>query len=191
MIRLKYFSRSCNRLSDERALQIVTALITYPKLPPVMVESITASLIELLLGEQAPDENTLARGRSLLVHIQQRHPTVLNKAFEASLNKSEKKEPIERFLLSFSMELPGYDKGKNLDMVVASTSADSTVRVLAIRELYDKLSSPSLEDAERVSRTDIHILQLYSLQTSSAVGALCPTSSRAGYKRPRARRVIF
>ena len=98
------------------------------------------------------------RIRSLLVHIQQRHPDVLQSAFDDMLQADpEKKDVLEQALLSLSVDLPGAP-GQKLDSVVSSMSSESAVRVIAVRELFEKLKVDEVAEIVSARRRGIHLI---------------------------------
>ena len=142
-------------LEDARAFEILTSLVTLHDVPHKLISDLATTLVERAVASEA-DATALARGRSLLVHIQQRYPEPLQGAFEIALkDPGDKKELLEQLLISLSVELPGVasDPGETseTDIVVASTSADATVRVIAVRELYERLAKDDLSPVESVS----------------------------------------
>lgn len=105
-----------------------------------------------------------ARARSLLVHIHQRHPTTLQRAFQEALSTPNgedqgaetDKNHVEQLLLSLSVQLPqaGAAAGEvrqEEDWVVATVNADATVRARAVRGLYDSLTAGDLTGLDIVS----------------------------------------
>ena len=149
------------RLDEERAFEILTSIVTFPSVPQIIVQDLTNALIAQSAAAQQDDGAVLSRIRALLVHIQQRHPDLLQACFEvAILDAGENKNALEQLLISLSVELPGGAAGtsnaKDTDMVIASTSADAAVRVIAVRELLEKMSSSDIAESELVSR--IHII---------------------------------
>lgn len=105
-----------------------------------------------------------ARARSLLVHIHQRHPTTLQRAFQEALSTPNGEEQeaeadknhVEQLLLSLSVQLPqgGAAAGEvrqEEDLVVATVNADATVRARAVRGLYDSLTAGDLTGLDIVS----------------------------------------
>ncbi|GJE92911.1 U3snoRNP10 and BP28CT domain-containing protein [Phanerochaete sordida] len=140
------------RLDDERAAEILTALVTYQAVPLSVVRALADALIEQMQVEDA-ESATRACARSLLVHIQQRHPETLQACFEAALKDAgENRDALEQLLISLSVDLSGgAEAAQDADMVVASTSADASVRVIAVRELYEKLEKGDLSSSELAS----------------------------------------
>lgn len=98
-----------------------------------MPDTIITPLATLLLSDavSAQQEHT----RTLLSSIQQRHPGALSAAIQdASTDEDEgTKEALEQVVISLSVVFGG-DK-KNADVVLASTSAEEEVRVIAVRGL--------------------------------------------------------
>ena len=140
------------RLEETHAFDVLTSLLTLPKLPRALVQDLAGELIRLHITSLESHEAVSARARSLLVHLQQRQPAALQTAFETVLNDSgEAREAVEQLLLSLSVALPEASSVENLDSVLASTTADSSVRAIAVRQLYEKLeSSMELPESERV-----------------------------------------
>ncbi|KAI0790983.1 hypothetical protein C8Q75DRAFT_805854 [Abortiporus biennis] len=136
-----------NRLEDERALAILNTLITFSDLPKSIIKPLATRLISVLvdLDEKSKisseqKDYTRARARSLLIHLQQRHPSILHQAFDDSMKDENRKAAVEQIVLSLSMDLPDENQREKLDMVVASMSADSSVRTIAVHDLYKKLA---------------------------------------------------
>ncbi|KAJ3530221.1 hypothetical protein NM688_g7742 [Phlebia brevispora] len=144
------------RIDDAHACSVLTALVTSPSLPLATIKELARALIQSHVeSAEQEDQSGPAQARSILVHIQQRYPNALQGAFEAALNDEaygEKKEVLEQLLLSLSVALPTsevVDADAGLDSVVASMSADGPVRVVAVRQLYEKLASGDVPQAER------------------------------------------
>ncbi|KAI0692328.1 hypothetical protein BC835DRAFT_1416622 [Cytidiella melzeri] len=138
-----------DRLDDERAFVILTTLVTYPDLPQNVLVIMSSGLVRLSLQqeEQERDSTKQARARSLLVHLHQRHPQILQKTIQDVLSDSElDQNAAEQLSLSLSVQLPqpggkkNVDTGK-VDLVMATTSADATVRAAAVRSLYERMAS--------------------------------------------------
>lgn len=137
-----------------------------PSLPLPTIKDLALLLIRSHIGSvEQPDQNETApaRARSILVHIQQRHPAALQELFESMHDDdefAEKKEAVEQLLLSLSVALPvpgTADADMEVDTIVASTSADAPVRVIAVRKLYETLLSSGLPESERVSASSPEI----------------------------------
>lgn len=157
MYSLFFFALS---IDETHAFNALNALVMSPSLPSPTVKDLALLLIRSHIGgAEQPDQNETApaRARSILVHIQQRHPAALQEVFESMLEDAEfveKKEAVEQLLLSLSVALPvsgAVDADMELDTIVASTSADAPVRVIAVRKLYETLLSSDLPESERVS----------------------------------------
>lgn len=158
------FTSQC-RLSDEQAFRVVDALVTHSELPAILIRSLTVSLFKALVEQSSTESHS--KIRSLLVQVQQRHPDVLQNSYDDMLETdSDKKDVLEQALLSLSMvsiinsvscqwnsltadaqDLPGTTK--KLDSVVGSMNADSNVRIIAVRELYEKLKTGDSEEKVR------------------------------------------
>ncbi len=146
------------------------------EIPQTILHSMTSGLILLSLHSPHTIEPTdgtgnasqaQARARSLLVHIHQRHPTTLQRAFQEALSTSNgedqeafeadtDKNHVEQLLLSLSVQLPqaGAATGEvrqEEDLVVATVNADATVRARAVRGLYDSLTAGDLTGLDIVS----------------------------------------
>lgn len=149
-------------LEDSRVLEVLTALVTFQTIPQVIIRNLTDILIEQAAASDN-DVNALPLGRSLLVHIQQRHPELLQAAFEAALAEpGDRKDTLEQLLISLSVDLPGVvtnpSTAAETDMVVASTSAEAVVRVVAVRQLYEQLTKDDLPLIEKV--TELILLKM-------------------------------
>ena len=148
------------RIGETHAFDVLTALATSPSLPLPSIKDLALALIHLHIDgtkKANSDQTDSARARSVLVHMQQRHPATLQEVFGSVLQDTEyadKKDAVEQLLLSLSVALPGPNAAATvaeLDMIVASTSADAPVRVIAVRQLYEKLSDAQLPELERVN----------------------------------------
>lgn len=143
-------------MDDTRALDILTAFVTFQDVPQAIIQDLADMLVSQAIATEEHNATVLARGRSLLVHIQQRHPEPLQTVFETALKDAgDSKDTLEQLLISLSVDLPGAaassDEVAESDMIIASTSADVTVRVIAIRELYKRLTKDDLVPLESVS----------------------------------------
>jgi U3 small nucleolar RNA-associated protein 10 len=99
-------------------------------------------------GELESENAIQPRARSLLVNLHQRHPQILQNAFQNILNdETLDKNATEQLLLSLSVNLPKPVNGQTsaraskTDNVMATVSADATVRVSAVRALYEQMST--------------------------------------------------
>ena len=145
------------RLVEDRAFDTLTSLVTFQSVPFSIIYDLAKSLIQQAVSAPELGAAALARGRSLLVHVQQRHPELLQTCFEAALKDAgDSKDALEQLLISLSVELPsGTSSAKDADMVVASTSADAAVRVIAVRELYENLAKGDLIPLDSVSQISL------------------------------------
>lgn len=122
-------------------------MLARSELPSVLIQPITMSLLRTLVTpkDDIPTELPL-RIRSLLVSIQQRYPDVLQNAFDKTLTSDpEKKDVLEQALLSLPVDLPG-PSAQKLDSIVGSMNAEANVRIIAVRELFEKLQSGNSEE---------------------------------------------
>ena len=69
----------------------------------------------------------------------------------------EKKDALEQALLSLSVDLPGAP-GQKLDSVVSSMSSESAVRVIAVRELFEKLKVDEMAEIVSARPRGIHLI---------------------------------
>lgn len=87
--------------------------------------------------------------RTLLVSIQQRHPSALRAASEVLTQDSGEgvKEGVEQVIISLSIVFGSTlgDK-KSADLVLASTSAEEDVRAIAVRGLLAALGGAEAAD---------------------------------------------
>ena len=157
----------CFRLDETQSSELLNELLTAPNLPLKLVQELSRELILLHVkttreGEER-DDSLSARTRSLLVHVQQRYPIALANTSEQVLKETEEdKEIVEQLLLSLSVAFPiattsaATASSSDIDAVVAATGADASVRAIAVRQLYGRLSEMDLPDLERVS-TKIYV----------------------------------
>lgn len=165
-------SLTIRRLSDQRAVALLESIISTPAIPPPVVERAANLLIKEALSQELPEKASAAR--SLLSVIQQRHPDVFQRMTKAEQEEDEGlKQAIDQLTLSLSfvcvelyikslrlavltpfpisqVSTKGPQSQGKADMVVASASADTNIRVIAVKELLASLSSSSLTGADKV-----------------------------------------
>jgi U3 small nucleolar RNA-associated protein 10 len=178
-------------LDEERAFDILTIILTFPSVPHSIVRDLTANLTAQTISIQEGNGVIAARCRALLVHVQQRHPDLLQACFQTALADSEgHKDVLEQLLISLSVELPGASRassGRNdADMIVASTSADAAVRVIAVRELYMKLSTSNYLPLELVSQLHQAFITILDNPVVIGLDSLSPLGSRTRHACTRA-----
>ncbi|KZP04633.1 hypothetical protein FIBSPDRAFT_843744, partial [Athelia psychrophila] len=136
-----------SRLPQPTAQSVLSDLVAAPAVP----DSILTPLAALLLASAvaAPQEHT----RTLLVSIQQRHPSALRAASEVLTQDAGEgvQAGVEQVVISLSVvfgSTPG-DK-KCADLVLASTSAEEDVRAIAVRGLLAALGAAEAADEESI-----------------------------------------
>ncbi|EKM74924.1 hypothetical protein AGABI1DRAFT_123475 [Agaricus bisporus var. burnettii JB137-S8] len=136
-----------SKLSDQRAIMMLESIISSPTTHPVVIERTTS----LLIKEALSQEEHVPTARSLLSTIQQRHPDIFHRASHAEQEEDEElKRTIDQLVLSLSLvSTDGSQSKVGADMVIASTSADTNVRVVAVKELLSSLSDTSLTETDR------------------------------------------
>ncbi|KAH8084910.1 armadillo-type protein [Cristinia sonorae] len=147
-----------SRLEDERSFNIILSLLPAKNLPSEIIQVTTSSLIAQIVsvgqdGATGQKGVVEGRARALLVQIQQRHPSILQKCFDDALEGDEtSKEALQQALLSLSLDTSAHkDIPGGTDMVIASANADGNVRAIAVRDLYAKLANGSLSESESAS----------------------------------------
>ncbi|KAI0092311.1 armadillo-type protein [Irpex rosettiformis] len=142
---LPFIKNLLERLDNERATSVLTSLVTYAEVPRAVILAMASGLIDLSLHSSESDSGTIqARARSLLVHLHQRHPQVLHKAFQVALADEEDHNAAQQLLLSLSVQLPEGSKTAEVgeeDLVLATISADANIRASAVRGLYERMGS--------------------------------------------------
>ncbi|EMD35136.1 hypothetical protein CERSUDRAFT_107124 [Gelatoporia subvermispora B] len=136
-------------LADASAFTLLTSLLICEQIPSGVSRRAIVGLFHVLLEESTSEATENAR--KLLAQLQQRQSRQLQQAFDSFVaQREEKQEVLEQILLSLSLKLPNSSKAQiqEEDTIVASLSADSTVRTSAVRDLLTMLSSTSLPATE-------------------------------------------
>lgn len=99
---------SFHRLDEERRFKIILTLLPLPQLPTVITTTLVASLLWVFTSSVNQDEERkhVAHGhsRAILVQLQQRYPTIVQKCFEGAIESdAENKAALEQILLSLSL----------------------------------------------------------------------------------------
>lgn len=158
-------------MPDNHASVLLESIISTPSILPSIVEHTAKLLIKEALSQDNAEKAAVAR--SLLSNIQQRHPEVFQRVTQAQQDDEELKKSIDKLVLSLSLvgsddRLNGFEvdsslsqvstagsQSKEVDMVLASTSADTNIRVIAVKELLSSLSNSSLTTADQVGHTSM------------------------------------
>ncbi|KAJ3564821.1 hypothetical protein NP233_g8044 [Leucocoprinus birnbaumii] len=164
------------RLPNEHASSLLESVVTTPSVPALVVERAASLLVK---GALADDVETTTAARALLSIIQQRHPEIFQrmvKVEQAEDGDEELAQSINQLILSLSVVSTSNPGSKDkADIFVASASADTNVRLIAVRELLSSLSgkdmSPTDTDAittaliSRIQDPDQQVLEaLYEKQ---------------------------
>ncbi|TFK71529.1 hypothetical protein BDN72DRAFT_432062 [Pluteus cervinus] len=147
-----------HRLSEDKSSTILESLISNPNTPSIIISTATTLLISLAINSEVP-ATQVATARVLLSLVQQRYPVILQNAGKQLVEDGddeddEVKEKIEQLTISLSITHTSTAStslsadSKVLDLIVGSSSADSTVRVVSVKGLLKLLSSSSSSELD-------------------------------------------
>ncbi|KAF8889071.1 hypothetical protein BD779DRAFT_1714897 [Infundibulicybe gibba] len=185
---LRPLSRAiCRRLNDEVSLSLLETLISAPNVPLVVIGEISTRLLSQSGSVDASE--TLVPIHRLLSVIQQRFSSTLHQAADALWKADENlKEPLMQLIISLTMaQSPTMLEGKDVDMIIASASADANVRATAVKSLVASISdegsagSKELESIRAALLARILDTDLITPSTvaSRALNALTPKPSKS------------
>ncbi|TFK24886.1 hypothetical protein FA15DRAFT_669091 [Coprinopsis marcescibilis] len=150
---LPLITRCCSKLSDPDVTEFLEDLVATSAVP----EAALVRLATLLIKKATAAESSLSE-RRLLGIVQQRHPAVVQHVTKEIIEEDEDlKDAIEQLVLSLSIDIPTTQVTANLDIVVASTHADSNVRAIAVK----KLMASGLPDEEMQSIRSALLARLF------------------------------
>ncbi|PFH46286.1 hypothetical protein AMATHDRAFT_155738 [Amanita thiersii Skay4041] len=159
------------RMEDEATGSLMSSLLTYPAIPTPVIEQITNSALQHILGSGTSQASL----RPLLSSIHQRHPNILRSVSDQMIKDGVAVETELRQLL-ISLPLDGlttgskHSRGEQHTMVVASMNAEPNVRLMGMKGLIEALSNPTLSDSldiesiksaliSRIQDTDTQVLE--------------------------------
>ncbi|KAF8154101.1 hypothetical protein B0H34DRAFT_800000 [Crassisporium funariophilum] len=142
------------KLSEESSVDILKTVIAASTTSLSVIETMTTLLIQLVLKPEVEKEIVLV-ARHLLSLIQQRYPLVLQRVAEALGEDDESvNDAVAQLTISLSMTkqvLGQNSNDKDIDMVLASASADATVRVSAVKDLIKSISGKGNSEIEDIA----------------------------------------
>ncbi|KXN83997.1 U3 small nucleolar RNA-associated protein 10 [Leucoagaricus sp. SymC.cos] len=138
-----------SRLSDDNASVLLESIISMPAVPSPVTEHATTLLVRGALSDETPETATAAR--SLLSVIQQRHPDTFQRVIKIEQDEEDDlKQAIDQLVLSLSIVTTSSSGSKDkTDMALASTNADTNVRLIAVKQLLSSLSKDELTSADK------------------------------------------
>ncbi|KZT23010.1 hypothetical protein NEOLEDRAFT_1180414 [Neolentinus lepideus HHB14362 ss-1] len=162
------------RLNTRKAYSALETILTTPGVPQSVVHKASRLLMDDMMGSDKPA--TMNERRCMLSLIQQRYPDVLQKTTGEIIAEGEDaKDAAEQLILSLSIaQVPAGSEqvGKlSHDMIIGSSDADSNVRSIAVRNIFealgkaDDLSEADLESIHLALLTRIHDTSLGVLET--------------------------
>jgi U3 small nucleolar RNA-associated protein 10 len=90
------------RLPEDTTLDTLQSLLTSTKVPNAIIHPLAVLLIDAVVSSEETIDTALHR--AMLSTIQQRHPTVLQKAAEGVISDDEDlKDAVEQLIISLSM----------------------------------------------------------------------------------------
>ncbi|KAG5644278.1 hypothetical protein DXG03_008763 [Asterophora parasitica] len=158
-------------LEEERTISLLESIIATPKMPQVVIQR---SAILLIRDAVAVDEtSSTTAARRLLAIIQQRHPAIFEEAMDAvSEEQNIDQETVDQLRISLAVvQRIGHadaTRAENVDMVLASTNADSKVRAVAVADLIGTLGQK--DSISPIELKSVHSALLVRVQdTNQAV----------------------
>ncbi|KAF8797612.1 hypothetical protein BYT27DRAFT_7204423 [Phlegmacium glaucopus] len=153
------------RLLDEASVTLLEKIIAASNMPSTVIVALTTSLMKDVLNPTS-ETQTVMTGRRLLSLIQPRHPSVLQKV-AGTLSEADESvnDAVEQLVISLSMMDPASgqpSRREDIDMILASSSADVNVRLIAVKELTKSISGEkvsSLENMESIRNALLSRLQ--------------------------------
>ncbi|KAG5718058.1 U3 small nucleolar RNA-associated protein 10, partial [Termitomyces sp. T112] len=132
-----------SRLDEEKVLSVIDCLLTAPKIPEIFIQRTSLLLIRSVIFTNVTSEATTAR--RLLAAIQQRHPNTFQESMNAiKQDEDVDQETVDQLRISLTIVEKVDNPGDNIDMILASTNADSKVRAVAVTDLLGRLSQSGL-----------------------------------------------
>ncbi|OSX58041.1 hypothetical protein POSPLADRAFT_1154787 [Postia placenta MAD-698-R-SB12] len=135
------------QLAKEPALDLLESILTYTKTPADILRHGATALLQKLAELGDATDPSMLNARRALSNLYQRHPDIVQDASKAAMEDEDKRELLDQIVDSLSIvgisSLSKQTQGLNtdFDIVVASISADASVRARAIGNLYNILSS--------------------------------------------------
>ncbi|KAK2465147.1 hypothetical protein APHAL10511_002839 [Amanita phalloides] len=132
-------------LRDDEVRSLMSYLLTCQDMPTKVLEQITRLALEHVISTGSLQTEL----RPILSSIHQRHPEILHLTSEGMCQVDPSfQSSLQALLVSLSLDIPSSslnnNKGEKLDMVVASSSSEYNMRIIAVKELIGLLSSSDL-----------------------------------------------
>ncbi|KAK0237018.1 armadillo-type protein [Armillaria nabsnona] len=143
------------QLDEDTAFGLLETILMSSNTPDIIVGRLSEHLIKLAVSE-TESSNTILVARRLLSHIHQRYPAILHSVSEEMAQDDEElKTSLDNLVMSLSMNQTystttgTSSKDDNNDTILASTSADSKIRLIAVKDLIKRHLSGSLTSEQK------------------------------------------
>ncbi|KAK1226193.1 snoRNA-binding rRNA-processing protein utp10 [Marasmius sp. AFHP31] len=143
------------RLKDATAVEFAEILITNTKLPPSVIHRLTRLLLNQAVAGNGFSGTDIPN--TLLENVLQRHPALYREVVDEMGQEEDDgvKNRVEQITITLTMgytSLRTGNKSEGADAVVASSSADDTIRANAVKTLLEKCESSEYEsDPESIN----------------------------------------
>ncbi|KAG7447396.1 uncharacterized protein BT62DRAFT_967377 [Guyanagaster necrorhizus] len=145
------------RLNEDVALGLLETIIMASNTPDIIIGRLSENLIKLAISE-TESSNTILVARRLLVHVHQRYSSILHSVSEEMAQDDEELKPsLDNLVMSLSMNQTysttsgTSSKDGSGDAILASSSADAKIRLIAVKDLIKRHLSGSLTSEQEVS----------------------------------------
>ncbi|KAK0476138.1 hypothetical protein IW261DRAFT_1643515 [Armillaria novae-zelandiae] len=148
-------------LEDDTAFGLLETIIMSSNSPDIIIGRLSERLIKLAVSE-TESSNTVLVARRLLSHVHQRYPAILHSVSEEMVQDAEElKASLDNLLMSLSMNQTystttgTSSKDDSNDTILASTSADAKIRLIAVKDLIKRHLSGSLTSEQKASLSSV------------------------------------
>ncbi|KZT68072.1 hypothetical protein DAEQUDRAFT_348588 [Daedalea quercina L-15889] len=158
-----------SKLDKERYYDVLVSLLSYHSLPKSITRQTASTLLQNIVATENPSSNGVLNARKALSTLQLHHSRIVEEVCEEAMKEENTREAVEQIVFSLAVSVPGHAKASkaDTDMVVASLSADTNVRAVAVKELCNKLANSTSSAAEKDAVKDA--LRTRVLDTAPAV----------------------
>ncbi|KAK0200852.1 hypothetical protein DFS33DRAFT_1386800 [Desarmillaria ectypa] len=180
------------RLNEDTAFGLLETILMSSNTPDIIVGRLSEHLIKLAISE-TESSNTILVARRLLSHVHQCNSAILHSVSEEMAQDDEELKPsLDNLVMSLSMNQTyttttgTSSKDDSGDTILASTSADAKIRLIAVKDLIKRHLSGSLTSEQKallssalVARTqdsDHHVLEALYEQPEVILPALIKDS---------------
>ncbi|KAK0216141.1 armadillo-type protein [Armillaria fumosa] len=143
------------RLDEDTAFGLLETIIMSSNSPDIIIGRLSERLIKLAVSE-TESSNTVLVARRLLSHVHQRYPAILHSVSEEMAQDDEElKTSLDNLVMSLSMNQTystttgASSEDANNDTILASTSADAKIRLIAVKDLIKRQLSGSLTSEQK------------------------------------------